>query len=210
MQPDQHHRGCCSPCLEGNTLWDRRAVRVVGAAEPQNSSGSLKVPHRANLGAVVSLHAIRDSENGQFGFVIAGLLIGAMARVTNRGDKTPEPQGCPVTGCYQLGIRGLFGNFLGIGTILKFNVLGYITSINAVVALLFLGVFPAGGGTPTRTAETPGSSRRAIVCVRCAEVVSCCRERTRSRGFTRTRLMRIRSIAITVSRWHHTSTRSPS
>lgn len=77
-----------------------------------------------------------------FGFIIAGLVIGALARLFKSGD-----QGLGILATLALGlvgsvIGGVVANLLGTGDIFELNVLGFVVAV--VAAVILIGIVETG------------------------------------------------------------------
>ncbi|MDP9429098.1 MAG: hypothetical protein M3Q47_09605 [Actinomycetota bacterium] len=82
------------------------------------------------------------------GFIIAGLIIGALARLIRPGKQHLSILATLLLGLVGSVIGGLVANLLGTGGIFELNVLGFIVAVIAAVALIGI-------------AEGAASSRRA-------------------------------------------------
>jgi len=80
------------------------------------------------------------------GFIVAGLLIGALARLLKPGKQNLSLVATLLLGLAGSVIGGLVANVLGTGGIFELNMLGFIVSVIAAVAL----VGTAEGLTGTR------------------------------------------------------------
>ncbi len=87
-----------------------------------------------------------------FGFIIAGLVIGALARLFKRGPQDLSLLMTLLLGLVGSVIGGLVANLLGTGGIFELNVIGFIVAV--IAAVLLIGVFEAmsGKGDHQRTA----------------------------------------------------------
>lgn len=82
------------------------------------------------------------------GFIVAGLVIGAIARLIKPGRQRIGLLGTLLLGVVGSVIGGTVASLLGTGDIWELNVLGMIVAI--IAAVLLLGVVNAGGDR-TRT-----------------------------------------------------------
>jgi uncharacterized membrane protein YeaQ/YmgE (transglycosylase-associated protein family) len=73
------------------------------------------------------------------GFVIAGLVIGALARLIKPGKQNLSVWMTLLLGLAGSVIGGVVANLLGTGSIWELNVLGFVVAVVAAVALI--GVF---------------------------------------------------------------------
>jgi uncharacterized membrane protein YeaQ/YmgE (transglycosylase-associated protein family) len=84
------------------------------------------------------------------GFIVAGLVIGALARLVKPGKQNLGLLATLVLGLVGSVIGGLAANLLGTGNIFELNVLGFVVAVIAAVALI--GVAEAlAGRTRSRT-----------------------------------------------------------
>lgn len=70
------------------------------------------------------------------GFIVAGLIIGALARLFRPGRQRIGPLGTLLLGVVGSVIGGTVANLLGTGDIFELNVLGFIVAVIAAVLLL--------------------------------------------------------------------------
>ena len=82
------------------------------------------------------------------GFIIAGLVIGALARLFKRGKQDLSLLMTLLLGLVGSVIGGVVANLLGTGDIFELNVLGFIVAV--IAAVLLIGVFEAGSGSRSR------------------------------------------------------------
>lgn len=73
---------------------------------------------------------------GIIGFVIAGLIIGALARLIKPGKQRLSLAMTLVLGVVGSVIGGLVASLLGTGSITELNVLGFIIAVVAAVLLI--------------------------------------------------------------------------
>jgi uncharacterized membrane protein YeaQ/YmgE (transglycosylase-associated protein family) len=83
------------------------------------------------------------------GFIVAGLIIGALARLIKPGDQDLGILMTLVIGVIGSVIGGVIASLLGTGDIFELNVLGFIVAV--VAAILLLGI--AEGLSGNRTAR---------------------------------------------------------
>ncbi|MBG6224301.1 putative membrane protein YeaQ/YmgE (transglycosylase-associated protein family) [Arthrobacter sp. CAN_A2] len=72
------------------------------------------------------------------GFIIAGLIIGALARLIKPGKQNLGLVATLLLGIVGSLIGGTIASFLGTGQVMELNVIGFIVSV--VVAVLLIGV----------------------------------------------------------------------
>jgi uncharacterized membrane protein YeaQ/YmgE (transglycosylase-associated protein family) len=73
-----------------------------------------------------------------FGFIIAGLIIGALARLVKPGKQNLGVIATLVLGLVGSVIGGVVANLFGTGSIFELNVLGFIVAV--IAAVLLIGV----------------------------------------------------------------------
>lgn len=78
------------------------------------------------------------------GFIVAGLIIGALARLVKPGKQHLSLLATLLLGLAGSVIGGLIASFLGTGDIFELNVLGFIVSV--VAAVLLIGVAEGAAG----------------------------------------------------------------
>ena len=78
------------------------------------------------------------------GFLVAGLVIGALARLFKRGKQDLSLLMTLVLGVVGSVIGGVVANLLGTGDIMELNVIGFVVAVIAAVALI--GVFESRAG----------------------------------------------------------------
>ena len=71
-----------------------------------------------------------------FGFIIAGLIIGALARLVKPGKQNLGVIATLLLGLVGSVIGGVVANLLGTGSIFELNVLGFIVAVIAAVLLI--------------------------------------------------------------------------
>lgn len=76
---------------------------------------------------------------GLIGFIVAGLIIGGLARLFKPGKQDLSLLATLGLGIVGSVIGGIVANLLGTGTIFELNVLGFIVAV--VAAVLLVGVF---------------------------------------------------------------------
>ena len=70
------------------------------------------------------------------GFIVAGLVIGALARLLKPGRQRPSLPMTLLLGLAGSVIGGLVANLLGTGGIFELNVLGFVVAVVAAIALI--------------------------------------------------------------------------
>ncbi len=86
------------------------------------------------------------------GFIVAGLVIGLLARLVRPG---PQHLGLPITlavGLVGSVIGGTIANVVGTGDVFELNVLGFVVAVGS--AVLLLGVFERTWRSTSRADET--------------------------------------------------------
>lgn len=78
------------------------------------------------------------------GFIVAGLIIGALARLIKPGKQNLSLVATLLLGLAGSAIGGLIANVLGTGGIFELNVLGFIVAV--VAAVLLIGVAEGASG----------------------------------------------------------------
>lgn len=73
-----------------------------------------------------------------FGFIIAGLIIGALARLVKPGKQNLGVIATLLLGLVGSVIGGVVANLLGTGSIFELNVVGFIVAV--IAAVLLIGV----------------------------------------------------------------------
>ena len=94
------------------------------------------------------------------GFIIAGLVIGALARLVKPGRQNLGLLATLLLGLAGSVIGGVIANLIGSGTIFELNVIGFVVAV--IAALLLIGVFEgaAGGNSRGRRRTAPSGHRR--------------------------------------------------
>ena len=72
------------------------------------------------------------------GFIVAGLIIGALARLIKPGKQNLSVLATLLLGLAGSIIGGLIANLVGSGSIFELNILGFIVAVIASVALIGL------------------------------------------------------------------------
>ncbi len=83
------------------------------------------------------------------GFIVAGLVIGALARLFKPGKQNLSLLATLLLGLAGSVIGGLVANMLGTGSIFELNVLGFIVAV--VAAFLLIGVAEGMAGRSRKT-----------------------------------------------------------
>ncbi|MQA98836.1 MAG: hypothetical protein GEU78_00850 [Actinobacteria bacterium] len=82
------------------------------------------------------------------GFIVAGLVIGALARLVKPGRQNLSLLMTLLLGLAGSVIGGLVANLLGTGDIMELNALGFIVAV--IAAVLLIGVAEGMSGSKTR------------------------------------------------------------
>lgn len=77
------------------------------------------------------------------GFIVAGLVIGALARLVKRGRQDLSLLMTLLLGLAGSVIGGLVANLLGTGDIWELNFVGFVVAV--IAAVLLIGVFESFG-----------------------------------------------------------------
>ncbi len=83
------------------------------------------------------------------GFIIAGLIIGALARLLRPGDQNLGILATLLVGLAGSVIGGLVANALGTGDIFELNVLGFIVAV--ISATVLIAIFEGATARSRRT-----------------------------------------------------------
>ena len=78
------------------------------------------------------------------GFIVAGLIIGALARLIKPGKQNLGLLATLLLGLAGSVIGGLIANMLGTGGIFELNILGFVVAV--VAAVLLIGVAEGAAG----------------------------------------------------------------
>jgi uncharacterized membrane protein YeaQ/YmgE (transglycosylase-associated protein family) len=84
------------------------------------------------------------------GFIIAGLVIGALARLIKPGRQNLGLLATLLLGLVGSVIGGVVANLLGTGGIFELNVLGFVVAVIAAVLLIGVAEGVAGRRKPVR------------------------------------------------------------
>ena len=88
---------------------------------------------------------------GLIGFLIAGLVIGALARLFKPGRQNLSVLATLALGVVGSLIGGVIANLLGTGSIFELNVLGFVVAV--IASVLLIGTAESmSGSSHTRTA----------------------------------------------------------
>lgn len=80
------------------------------------------------------------------GFIVAGLVIGALARLVKPGKQNLSLLATLILGLVGSVIGGVIANLLGTGDIFELNILGFIVAVVAAVLLIGVAESVAGRG----------------------------------------------------------------
>ena len=83
------------------------------------------------------------------GFIVAGLIIGALARLVKPGKQNLSLLMTLLLGLAGSVIGGVVANLLGTGDIWELNVIGFVVAI--IAAVLLIGVFEGLAGKKSHT-----------------------------------------------------------
>lgn len=83
------------------------------------------------------------------GFLIAGLVIGALARLVKPGDQNLSVIATLALGVVGSLIGGVVASLFGTGDIMELNVLGFIVAVIAAVLLIGIAESMSGRGRTT-------------------------------------------------------------
>lgn len=84
------------------------------------------------------------------GFIVAGLVIGALARLIKPGKQNLSLLVTLLLGLAGSVIGGIIANLLGTGDIFELNILGFVVAVIAAVLLIGVAEGMAGRGKSTR------------------------------------------------------------
>ena len=83
------------------------------------------------------------------GFIVAGLIIGALARLVKPGKQNLSLLMTLLLGLAGSVIGGVIANLLGTGDIWELNVIGFVVAV--IAAVLLIGVFEGLAGKKSHT-----------------------------------------------------------
>ncbi|MFP5252990.1 MAG: GlsB/YeaQ/YmgE family stress response membrane protein [Actinomycetes bacterium] len=83
------------------------------------------------------------------GFIVAGLIIGALARLVKPGKQNLSLLMTLLLGLAGSVIGGVVANLLGTGDIWELNVIGFVVAV--IAAVLLIGVFEGLAGKKSHT-----------------------------------------------------------
>ena len=83
------------------------------------------------------------------GFIVAGLIIGALARLIRPGRQNLSLLMTLVAGLVGSVVGGLVANLLGTGDIFELNVLGFIVAV--IAAVILIGILEGAAGSRRTT-----------------------------------------------------------
>ena len=116
----------------GSTRRDRRFRRLLRKSRPSHVHSKLA------QGATGRGLRTSPSEELMIGFIIAGLVIGALARLIKPGKQHLSVWMTLLLGLAGSVVGGVVANLLGTGSIWELNVLGFVVAVIAAVALIGL------------------------------------------------------------------------
>ncbi len=79
------------------------------------------------------------------GFIVAGLVIGALARLVKPGKQNLGIIATLLLGLVGSVIGGVVANLLGTGSVMELNVLGFVVAVVAAVLLIGVAESMSGG-----------------------------------------------------------------
>lgn len=85
------------------------------------------------------------------GFIVAGLIIGALARLIKPGKQKLSLLVTLLLGLAGSVIGGVIANLLGTGGIFELNVLGFVVAV--IASVLLIGVAESLSGSRSRTSR---------------------------------------------------------
>jgi len=85
------------------------------------------------------------------GFIVAGLIIGALARLIKPGKQNLGLLATLLLGLAGSVIGGVIANLLGTGSIFELNVLGFVMAV--IASVLLIGVAESLSGSRSRGAR---------------------------------------------------------
>ena len=83
------------------------------------------------------------------GFIVAGLVIGALARLIKPGKQNLSVLATLALGLVASVIGGVIANLIGSGDIFELNVIGFVVAV--IAAVLLIGVAESITGSRSRT-----------------------------------------------------------
>lgn len=83
------------------------------------------------------------------GFIVAGLVIGALARLFKPGKQNLSLLMTLLLGLAGSVIGGVIANLLGTGSIWELNVIGFVVAV--IAAVLLIGIFEGMAGKKSHT-----------------------------------------------------------
>lgn len=91
----------------------------------------------------------RKERSPMIGFIVAGLVIGALARLIKPGRQHLSMLMTLLLGLVGSVIGGLLASLVGTGDIFELNVLGFVAAV--IAAVLLIGVAEGAAGSRSRT-----------------------------------------------------------
>jgi uncharacterized membrane protein YeaQ/YmgE (transglycosylase-associated protein family) len=90
----------------------------------------------------------RKARSEVIGFIVAGLIIGALARLIKPGRQNLSVLMTLLLGLVGSIIGGLVANLLGTGSIMELNFIGFVVAVIAAVLLIGVAEGVAGSRAP--------------------------------------------------------------
>ena len=129
---------------------ERQMFRVVGVAVAERAGQTPPSGAPAGLDGTASCVGPAGKTQGMIGFIVAGLIIGALARLLMPGRQKIGLLWTLLLGLAGAVIGGTIANLIGTGDIMELNVIGFIVSVLCSVALLAAAERAGLGQRPDR------------------------------------------------------------
>jgi uncharacterized membrane protein YeaQ/YmgE (transglycosylase-associated protein family) len=132
----------------------RLSLAIPGRVRPVVPNGIERcvlgaTPHITDTRRAVSRSRDAGTRPTMIGFLVAGLVIGALARLIKPGKQHLSILATLLLGLVGSVIGGVVANLLGTGGIFELNVLGFIVSV--IAAVLLIGVAEGIAGSRRRS-----------------------------------------------------------